>query len=223
MMIWGVFGVLFFFYGDNHTKQFPKHIWVCTTYSTIYVHTSELLPDTERNRSEVSTALGAWSAAEALCFYYPSLSTDHSSVPFTLLFHTLACSCQNWFSLSITLFFRFSSRSEKHLHYFHLSVHCLLWIKMSTEVLKYQEKACCHNEFDLKPFEVINEHWFPVIAFGLWIYPWLSPSTRSISIKKFSKGFSDGITSLIFWIMFSEDSNKHVNTSKLSVTPQAEI
>lgn len=136
-------------------------------------------------------------------------------------FLTLADSHQNWFSLSITLFW-FPSRSEKHLLYFHLSVHCLLSIKLSIEVLKYLEKACCHSGFDPKSFEV-NECWFPVIAFGLWICPWLSTSTRSISIKKFSKDLADGITSLIFWIMFSEDSDKHVNTWKLPVTPQAEI
>lgn len=72
-----------FFYGYNPTKLFPKHVWACTTYSPICVHTSESLPDTERNISGVNTAFGARSAAEALCFYYPSLSTDQSSVPFT--------------------------------------------------------------------------------------------------------------------------------------------
>lgn len=78
-----MFWVLFFLYGDNHTKPFPKHVWAHTAYNTICVHTSELLPDTERNRSGVNTDFGAWSVAEALCFYYSSLFTDHSSVPFT--------------------------------------------------------------------------------------------------------------------------------------------
>lgn len=151
-------------------------------------------------------------------FHWSCISSLHI---FSIL--TLAYSRQNWFSLSMTPFFRFLSRSEKHLLYFYLSVHCLLWIKLSIEVLKYQEKDCCHNEFDPKSFEVINEHWFPVIAFGLWICPGLSTPTRNISIKKFSRDLSDGITSLIFWIMFSEDSDKHVNTWKLSLTPQAKI
>lgn len=46
---------------------------------------------------------------------------------------------------------------------------------------------------------------------------------RSITIKKFSKDSSDGITSLISWIMLSEDSDKHVTTWKLSLSPQARI
>lgn len=151
-------------------------------------------------------------------FYWSCVSSLHISC-----FLTHAYSCQNWFSLVITPVFRFPSRSEKHLLYFCFSVHCLLWIKLGMEVLKYQGKACCHNEFDPKSFEVIHKQWFPIIAFGLWIHPWLSSPTRSISIKNFSKDSSDGITSLISWIMLSEDSDKRVTTWKLSLSPQARI
>lgn len=151
-------------------------------------------------------------------FYWSCISTLYL---FSFLTH--AYSCQNWFFWVITLIFRFPSRLQKHLLYFCLSVRCLLWIKLGMEVLKYQGKACCHNEFYPKSFEGIHKQWFPIIAFGLWIHPWLSTPTRSISIKKFSKDSSDGITSLISWIMLSEDSDKHVTTWKLSLSPQARI
>jgi len=63
--------------------------------------------------------------------------------------------------------------------------------------IKIPEQSLLSHEFDPKSFEVIHKQWFPIIAFGLWIHPWLSSPTRSISIKKFSKDSSDGITSLI--------------------------
>lgn len=40
--------------------------------------------------------------------------------------------------------------------------------------IKIPRKACCHNEFHPKSFEVIHKQWFPIIAVGLWIHPWLS-------------------------------------------------
>lgn len=81
-------------------------------------------------------------------FYWSCISYFYS---FSFLTH--AYSCQKWFSLIITLFFRFPSWPEKHFLYFCLSVHCLLWIKLGMEVLKYQGKPAVTMSFIQSPLK----------------------------------------------------------------------
>lgn len=85
----------FFFYGGNHTKPFPKHVWACTTYSTICVHISESLPDTERNISGVTLPWELDLKQRHFAFIILHFPLISHQFPSHLLFLTLAYSCQN--------------------------------------------------------------------------------------------------------------------------------